>query len=135
MAEFDMIDATAWAAMLLGAFTLAAAIGALRKPGLWQTMVKEIEQSPALQLLCGLVELILGAAVYLANPWIPADILTCIMKAIGGIMMIEALVVLAFSDLYFHFWLRNLANMQRIWVALTLACGLALTVAGLMRLN
>ena len=97
MAEFDMIDATAWAAMLLGAFSLAAAI-------------------------------------YLANPWIPADILTCIMKAIGGIMMIEALVVLAFSDLYFHFWLRNLAHMQRAWVVVTLVFGLALTVAGLMRL-
>jgi len=134
VAEFDMIDATAWAAMLLGAFSLAAAIGALRKPGQWQTMVREIEQSPALQLLCGMVELIFGAAVYLANPWIPADILTCIMKAIGGIMMIEALVVLAFSDLYFLFWLRNLAHMQRAWVVVTLVFGLALTVAGLMRL-
>ncbi|BAK65042.1 hypothetical protein SLG_03670 [Sphingobium sp. SYK-6] len=134
MAEFDMIDATAWAAMLLGAFTLAAAIGALRKPGLWQAMVREIEQSPALQLLCGLVELMLGAAVYLANPWIPADILTCIMKTLGGIMIAEALVVLAFSDLYFHFWLRNLAHMQRTWVILTFVFGLALTVAGLARL-
>nr|WP_260394992.1 hypothetical protein [Sphingobium lignivorans] len=120
--------------MLLGAFTLAAAIGALRKPGLWQAMVREIEQSPALQLLCGLVELMLGAAIYLANPWIPADILTCIMKTLGGIMIVEALVVLAFSDLYFHFWLRNLAHMQRTWVILTLVFGLALTVAGLARL-
>jgi hypothetical protein len=134
VAEFDMIDATAWAAMLLGVFTLAAAVGALRKPGVWQTMVSEIEQSPALQLLCGLVELLLGAAIYLANPWVPADILTCIMKAIGGLMMIEALIVVAFSDLYFHFWLRNLAHMHRAWVTVTLICGLALTTAGLARL-
>lgn len=135
MAEFDMIDVTAWSAMLLGVFTLAAAVGALRKPGVWQAMVAEIEASPALQLLCGLVELILGAAFYLANPWIPADILTCIMKAIGALMMIEALIVLAFSDLYFHFWLRNLAHFHRAWIMITIACGLGLTLAGLARLS
>lgn len=135
MAEFDMIDVTAWTAMLLGVFTLAAAVGALRKPGVWQAMVREIEASPALQLLCGLVELLLGAAIYLANPWIPADILTCIMKTIGALMMIEALIVLAFSDLYFHFWLRNLAHLHWVWVMITLACGIALTLAGLARLG
>ncbi|MBN8817293.1 MAG: hypothetical protein J0I80_01080 [Sphingomonas sp.] len=135
MTEFDLIDATAWSAMLLGGFTLFAAIGALRKPGVWQTMVQEVEASPTLQLLCGLVELMLGTGIYLANPWLPADILTCIVKALGGLMMIEALAVTGFSDIYFHFWLRNLASMHRIWAIATLIGGLGLTVAGFTRLG
>ncbi len=135
MAEIDLIDVTAWSAMVLGSFTLFAAIGALRNPGVWQKMVAEIEGSPALQLLCGLVELMLGVGIYLANPWIPTDILTCVVKTLGGLMIIEALAVTAFSDIYFHFWLRNLAHMHRAWAIVTLVGGLALTVAGLTRLH
>ena len=41
-------DPAAWSATLLGLFALFAAIGVLRKPGIWQTMVVEIEKSPAL---------------------------------------------------------------------------------------
>jgi uncharacterized protein YjeT (DUF2065 family) len=135
MAEFDMIDATAWSAMLLGVFALFAAIGALRTPGIWRTMVAEIERSPALQLVSGLIELMLGVVIYLANPWIAADPLTCVMKTIGVVMGAEALAVIGFSDLYFHFWLRNLVHMQRAWVIVTLLGGLALTIAGFLRLG
>lgn len=129
----DMIDATTWSALFLGLFSVAAALGALRKPGTWKTMVEEIERSPALQLISGLLELALGIAIYLANPWIPADLLTCVMKTIGAIMVFEALAVIACSDLYFHFWLRNLAHMMRGWVLVTLAAGLALTGVALTR--
>ena len=129
----DMIDATTWSALFLGLFSVAAALGALRKPGVWKTMVEEIERSPALQLLSGLLELALGIAIYLANPWIPSDLLTCVMKTVGAVMVFEALAVIAFSDIYFHFWLRNLAHMMRGWVIVTLVLGLALTVAALLR--
>jgi len=129
----DMIDATTWSALFLGLFLVAAALGALRKPGVWKTMVEEIERSPALQLLSGLLELALGIAIYLANPWIPSDLLTCVMKTVGAVMVFEALAVIAFSDIYFHFWLRNLAHMMRGWVIVTLVLGLALTVAALLR--
>lgn len=128
------IDPTAWTAILLGLFSLAAAAGALRQPGLWQKMIEEIEKSPALQLLAGLVELVAGAILYLANPWDPGDLLTCVMKAIGGFMMIEALAVTAMSDLYFHFWLRSMSHFQRGWAILTGLMGLALSVAATIRL-
>lgn len=130
----DMIDATTWSALFLGLFAIAAAVGALRKPGAWRTMVEEIERSSALQLISGLLELALGIAIYLANPWIAADLLTCVMKTIGAVMVFEALAVIAFSDLYFHFWLRNLAHMMRGWVLVTLILGIALTAAALLRL-
>ena len=126
-------DATSWSSGLLGLFAVFAAIGALRQPGLWRTMIEEIDKSPALQLVSGFIELFVGAAIYLVNPWDASDILTIVMKSIGGLMMIEALVVMGFSDLYLHFWLKNLAAMHKGWAVLTLLIGLALTAAGFVR--
>ena len=124
---------TTWSATLLGMFTLSAAVGALRKPGVWQKLVDEIDKSPAMQLISGGLEFLVGALLYLANPWIPGDVLTCVMKALGGLMVLEALAVTGFSDIYFHFWLRNLSFMHRGWALATFLIGLALTVAGLVR--
>jgi uncharacterized protein YjeT (DUF2065 family) len=128
-------DPTAWSALLLGATALFAGIGALRKPGAWRTMLEEIEHSPTLQFLCGMLELLIGALVYLTNPWIPADLMTCIMKALGGVMMIEALAILGFCDIYTQFWLRSLTHMHRGWALSTAAFGVALAAAGLLRFN
>ena len=127
------LDPVAWSATLLGAFAIAVAIGALRTPGKWAKLVTEIEESPALQLLCGFAELFVGAAIYLINPWDPADILSMVMKGLGGLMMLEALVVMAISDLYFQTWLKNLAAMRRGWPLVTLVVGWALAGAGMMR--
>ena len=57
------------------------------------------------------------------------------MKGIAGLMMLEALMVLGFSDLYFHFWLRNLSFMHRGWSIVTFVAGIALTVAAFLRLT
>ncbi|WP_066555315.1 hypothetical protein [Croceicoccus bisphenolivorans] len=130
-----VIDATAWTAMLLGLFAIFAAVGSLRKPGIWQTLIKEVEASPALQMISGVAELAAGAAIYLVNPWVPSDLLAIAMRVIGGIMMLEALVVVGFSDIYFHFWLRNLAVFHRGWAVVSLAVGVVLTVAGALHLN
>lgn len=127
------IDPVAWSATLLGLFGMAVAVGALRQPGMWAQMVEEIEKSPALQLLCGFVELFVGAAIYLLNPWDPADLLSTLMKALGGLMMAEALVVMAIPDLYFQMWLKNLAAMRRGWPLVTLVIGAGIAAAGMMR--
>lgn len=127
------LDFVAWSATLLGLFAIAVAIGALRTPGKWAQMVTEIEESPALQLLCGFAELFVGAAIYLLNPWDSADLLAMIMKGLGGLMMAEALVVMAISDIYFQTWLKNLAVMRRGWPIVTMILGLVLAVAGALR--
>ena len=129
------IDTTAWTATLLGLFAIAVSIGALRQPGLWLKMIKEIEHSPALQLLSGFVELFVGAVIYLVNPCVSGDLLTMVMKAIGGLMMFEALVVMAICDLYMQMWLKNLAAVHRFWTVTTLVLGVILTAAGMMRLG
>ncbi len=129
------IDPTAWSALLLGLTALFAGIGALRKPGAWRIMLDEVERSPALQFLCGLMELVIGAVVYLANPWVPADLAACAMKALGGLMMVEALAILGFVDIYTQFWLKNLSFMHRGWALSTMAFGLVLSVVGGGRLG
>ena len=126
-------DLTAWTALLLGLFTLMAGLGAIRQPGIWRKMVEEITASPTLQLLSGLIEMTLGALVYLANPWMPSDLLACVMKAVGGFMMFEALAVAGFCDIYAHIWLRNLGVLDRRWAVVTALWGLGLTVAAFMR--
>lgn len=126
-------DPVAWSATLLGAFAVAVALGALRQPGTWTRIVNEIDASPALQLLSGFAELFVGAAIYLLNPWDSADLLSMVMKGLGGLMMAEALVVMAISDLYFQIWLKNLAAMRRAWPIVTLLVGIVLAVAGMMR--
>ena len=131
----EVIDFTKWSALMLGLLMLFAAIGALRKPGIWQAMISEIEKSPALQLISGLAELTIGTMIYLANPWMPQDLLACVMKGVAGLMMLEALMVLGFSDLYFHFWLKNLSFMHRGWSIVTFIAGIALTAAAMLRLS
>lgn len=129
------LDATAWTGLLLGLTALFAGIGALRKPGAWQTVIEEVLDSPTLQFVCGMLELLVGTLVYLANPWIPADLLACVLKAMGGLMMFEALAILGFADIYTQFWLRTLGHMHRGWAMTTCALGLVLTALSLARLN
>lgn len=127
------IDWTAWSATLLGLYILFAGIGALRNAAAWQTMIREVGDSPALQLVAGLLELLVGALVYLANPWVPADILSCALKAAGGLMMIEALAIAGFCDIYAQFWLRTLNHLHRGWAGFTILVGAVLAAAGMLR--
>lgn len=124
----ETFDPTAWSGLVLSLTALFAGIGALRKPGAWRVMLEEVEQSPALQFLCGMLELVIGTVVYLINPWAPADWLACIMKALGGLMMIEALAILGFVDIYSQFWLKNLTHLHRGWAMVTSLFGLALAL-------
>ena len=128
------VDFTGWSGLLLGLAAVAAGIGALRKPGIWRRMIEEVEQSPTAQFVCGMLELLVGAIVYLANPWLPGDTLACVLKGLGGLMMAEALEVPASCEIYTQFWLKNLGAMHRGWASFTVAMGIALTVAGGMHL-
>lgn len=127
------LDLTAWTATLLGLYIACAGVGALRNPAAWHEMIAEIARSPALQLLAGLAELLVGGLVYLANPWLPADILSCLLKAVGGLMVAEALVVAGLCDIYAQFMLRTLNHMHRAWSVAIMATGIALATAGMLR--
>lgn len=127
------IDLTAWSATLFGIYMLFAGIGALRNASAWRRMIEEISKSPALQLLAGLLELLVGAIIYLSNPWVPADLLSCVLKAVGGAMMIEALAIAGFADIYTQFALRTINHMHRAWAGFIIVVGLATATAGMLR--
>lgn len=129
----DFALAPAWTALFLGIFALFAGIGELRKPGHWQKMLEEISASPALQILTALIELVLGAIVYLVNPWASPDWLSSAMSVLGGVMCLEAIVILAFSDVYTAFWLRRFGPLSKLWVAISMLFGLALIVLAIPR--
>lgn len=127
----DLVLAPAWTALFLGLFALFAGIGELRQPGHWQKLLKETAASPALQLITAMLELFLGAAVYIVNPWASADWLSSAMSVIGGLMIIEALVVLAFSDVYMAFWLRRFGPLSKLWAWLSVLFGLVFIAVGI----
>lgn len=129
------LDISAWTSLLLGGFALAACLGEFRRPGLWRKMIQEILASPAIQFVVGILELLLGALVFLINPWAPQDWLACFMKIIGGIMILEALVMLALADIYLGFWDRRLGSNIRAWTVVALLVGVWLTAAGIHRLT
>lgn len=129
------LDLTAWTATLLGLYIACAGVGALRNPAAWQQMISEVSRSPALQLLAGLLELLVGAIVYLSNPWITSDLLSCFLKAVGGLMVIEALVVAAICDIYAQFMLRTLNHMHRLWSLAIMSTGIVLAAAGMLRFH
>lgn len=126
----DVSQAPAWTALFLGLFALFAGVGELRKPGHWQKLIEEIVASPALQLATGLLELFLGAVIYIANPWASPDWLSSLLSVIGGLMCIEALAVIAFSDVYMAFWVRRFGPLSKLWCGCSIAIGLALIVVG-----
>jgi len=128
----DLSLAPAWTAIFLGLFAFFAGIGELRKPGHWQSLIEQIATTPALQLVTGLLELFLGAVVYLANPWASPDWLSSALSVVGGLMCIEALMVIAFSDVYMAFWVRRFGPLSKLWTACSILIGLALIVVGLM---
>lgn len=127
------MDLTAWTSTFAGFYVLAAGIGALRNPRAWRLMIEEVGKSPALQLVAGLLEILVGALLYLANPWVPADLLSCVLKAAGGMMVLEALMISAFGDIYTQFWLRTLNHMHRGWSLLMIVVGVALALLGMFR--
>lgn len=132
-----MAYAPAWSALFMGLFLIATAIGELRRPGMWHGMIEEIERSPALQMVAGLLELGLGAAIYLAcrggSGFWPGDWLALAMMAVAGLMVAEALIVMAFSDIYIRFWMRKLGTKTRGWALFVLILGAALCAVALAR--
>lgn len=128
----DLSLAPAWTAIFLGLFAFFAGIGELRKPGHWQSLIEQIAAMPALQLVTGLLELFLGAVIYLANPWASPDWLSSTLSVVGGLMCIEALMVIAFSDVYMAFWVRRFGPLSKLWTICSIVIGLALIVVGLM---
>ena len=76
----------------------------------------------------------LGAAIYLVSPWRPGDWLAVLVTVIGGGMVVEGALILAFGDNFLAFARRLMGAANRLWAVLSLLLGAALIVAALLRL-
>lgn len=130
----DGIDIPAWIALFVGLYSASAAIGELRHPGGWVGMVAHFERDLGLRFLTGIVCLGLGAAIYLVSPWRPGDWLAVLVTVIGGGMVVEGALILAFGDNFLAFARRLMGAANRLWAGLSLLLGAALIVVALLRL-
>ena len=133
MAETSQISA--WIALFLGLYLLAAGAGEWRSPNGWWAMLKEFERSAALRFVTGFVTLALGATIYLVNPWVPGDWLSITVSVIGGIAVAEGLLILAAGDRFLHIARAVLGRAGRAWAGLSVLAGLALILVAFSRLQ
>lgn len=129
----DTSDIPAWITLFLGLYALSASVGELRSPGSWAAMLEEFEQREGLRFLAGLVVLSLGAAIYLVNPWRPADWLSVLVTVIGAGLALEGLIIFAFGRAYLHFAASLLGTINRIWALLAGGLGLVLICTAMLR--
>jgi len=127
-------DISAWIALFIGLYALAAGVGELRNANTWWAMLKELERSPALRFVCGLVALALGATIYLVNPWVPGDWLSIAVSAVGGIAVAEGLLLIASGERFLHFSRAMLGRAGHIWAGVAVLIGGAAILAALSRL-
>ena len=126
-------DISAWIALFMGLYALGAAMGELRSPGAWATMLEDFEKGEGLRFLTGIVVLALGAAIYLVNPYNPADWLSVVVTLIGAGMVLEGVVILGWGRPYLHFASLLLGAVNRVWALLAFGIGLVLVCVALLR--
>ena len=133
MAETSQISA--WIALFVGLYALAAGVGELRSPNGWWMMLKEFERGAALRFVTGVVCLAIGATIYLVNPWVPGDWLSIAVSVIGGIHIAEGLLILASGERFLNLARAVLGRAGRLWAGFTVLAGIALIVVGMSRLQ
>lgn len=131
----DNSNISAWIALFTGLYALAAGVGELRSPNTWWIVLKEFERSPGLRLLTGFVTLALGAAIYLVNPWVPADWLSIAVSAVGGVAVAEGLLILGSGDRFLRLARALLGRTSRAWAGFSILFGIAAVLVALSRLH
>ena len=133
MAEPSQISA--WIALFVGLYALAAGVGELRSPNTWWVMLKDFERSAGLRFLMGFVVLAFGAAIYVVNPWVPGDWLSNAVSVIGGLMVAEGLLILTAGDRFLTIARALIGQYGRAWAGLYALFGIAFVLVAMMRLQ
>jgi hypothetical protein len=122
-----------WIALFIGLYAFAAGIGELRESGFFARIIREVETSRALRYLTGAFALMLGALVYLANPWRPDDWLSILITVIAGIAVVEGLLILAVGDRFLALARNMVGRGGAVWAVASILIGLALVAVGAFR--
>lgn len=128
-------NVTAWITFFIGLYSLAAGIGELRHPGFWAGMVREVRASSAIQFLVGIVTITIGAAIYLTNPYDPADILSILITVMGAFIFLEGAMIMAFGDWFMGMAGKMMNAGNKIWAGLSVAIGIAAMAIAFVRLQ
>ena len=126
-------DISAWIMLFMGLYALSAAVGELRQPGSWAAMLEEFEQHEGLRFLAGLVVLAPGAAIYMVNPWNPADWMSVAVTVMGAGLVLEGMVIFASGRAFLHIAAMLFGTINRLWAMGALVIGLVLACAALLR--
>ncbi|OAO03085.1 hypothetical protein [Parasphingorhabdus sp.] len=126
---------TGWITFFIGLYAVAAGVGEFRRPGFWAHIVRELRASNALQFLTGLFTLVIGATIYLVNPWNPADLLAILISVLGAWIFIEGALILAFGDWFLNFAGKLMGSANRLWAGLSVLLGIIAIFAALVRLQ
>lgn len=129
----ESADIPAWIALFMGLYSLGASVGELRSPGSWAAMLDGYESNVALRFLTGIVVLALGAAIYLVNPWNPADWLAVLVTVLGAGMALEGLIILSFGRPFLHFAAMIMRSANRTWVLVSAGLGILFICVAIIR--
>lgn len=126
---------SAWIALFLGLYMLAAAVGELSRPGSWAAMAQEFGERPGLRFLAGAFTLALGAALYLAVPWRAGDALAIAINVVGGVAAAKGLLMLAAGDRFAALGTSLMTRGAAVWAGLAALLGALAVFAALSRLQ
>ena len=121
-------------ALALGLFYVAAAIGELRQPGLWQRMVDELAGSPLGQILGGAVAIAVGALLVALVPPRTGDWLNLWLFGLGCLALLEGAVMLIMPDRMTLLSRMIMRHGSKPVALLALLLGVALGLAGIIRI-
>ncbi|NCP20140.1 MAG: hypothetical protein GW855_13390 [Erythrobacter sp.] len=133
MATADTIPA--WIVMFLGIYSFAASMGELRMPGTWKGMMQDLEQSPGMRFIAGVLTLSLGAVIYLVTPWRPEDWLYIAVSALGGLLTVEGILFLAAGERFVTLGKRLIASASEVWAGIAAVLGAGFIFVALSRLD
>lgn len=125
----DQFTLTGWLIMAIGLYSMAAGFGMAMATGRFQQMFEEMERSPALNFVIGLLVFSIGVTILLIHPsstrW--PDILVAIM---GWGAAIEGLLFLAAPQVMWAVARPFMKFGTRLWGYIALTLGLALVIIG-----
>jgi len=115
--------------VLIGVYELAAGIAGLSGVIDWPKMLDEFERSPALTFVTGFAAFAIGAAINLNHHHF-TDLLAIIVSAVGWIVLVEGVAIMACPRPLLRFS-RGLVTNQKALSILAALVGVALILLGL----
>ncbi len=125
---------TAWILLLIGLYSVSAAIGELRRRGTWARMMWEVERSKALQFLIAMICFVLGAVILAINPYNGLDVESILVTILGGLLLLEGIAWFAFPDWILRFSRHFMGAKSSVWAWFAFLIGIALLIIGYVRM-